>query len=106
MSRVPNKTPYQSNEDAGMRKSSVRYQLAAALALAVFGALSLPAQAWEFSSGEWTGSIDTTISYGASWRLKDYDPSLVGKQANNPLTFTLDKAAQRERDWPLVGQWR
>jgi hypothetical protein len=102
MSKIQNRTPYQSNQDASMRKSSFRkHQLTAALALAVFGAVSLPAQAWEFSSGEWTGSIDTTLSYGAAWRLKDYDPSLVGKQANNPLTFAMDKLAQRD----VVGRW-
>ncbi len=85
-----------------MRKSShKRNVLAASLTLALLGAASLPAHAWEFSSGEWTGSIDTTISYGASWRLKDYDPSLVGKQANDPLVFTYDKIAQRD----VIGRW-
>ena len=85
-----------------MRKSShKRNVLAASLTLALLGAASLPAHAWEFSSGEWTGSIDTTISYGASWRLKDYDPSFVGKQANDPLVFTYDKIAQRD----VIGRW-
>jgi len=85
-----------------MKKSSFgKYTLTAAVALALLGTVSLPLQAFEFSSGEWTGSLDTTISYGASWRLKDYDPSLVGKQANNPLVFQLDKNAQRD----VIGRW-
>ena len=50
-----------------------------AMGAALFGLSSAAVQAIEFSSGEWTGSVDTTISYGASWRLKDYDPSMVGK---------------------------
>jgi hypothetical protein len=72
----------------------------------IFIALTLllaggPAQAWEFTQGEWSGSIDTTVSYGASWRTKDYDPELVGKQANDPLVFTYDKLAQRD----VIGRW-
>lgn len=39
-----------------------------------------PAHAFEFKSdsGEVTGSFDTTISVGASWRIQGRDPSLVG----------------------------
>ena len=58
-------------------------------------------QAFEFSSGEWSGNLDTTVSYGASWRIKDYDPSMVGKQANNPLVFQLNKASQRN----VIAPW-
>ena len=76
--------------------------LISALSAALLGATSLPLQAFEFSSGEWSGNLDTTISYGASWRVDDYDPSLVGKQANNPLVFTLDKLAQRD----VIGRWK
>jgi hypothetical protein len=75
--------------------------LSKVLALALLGAASAPVQAIEFSSGEWSGNIDTTISYGASWRLKDYDPADVGKQANNPLVFQLDKLSQRD----VIGRW-
>ena len=75
--------------------------LAGAISVALIGFASTAAQAWEFSSGEWTGSIDTTVSYGASWRLKDYDPSLVGKQANDPLVFAYPKAQQDS----VIGRW-
>lgn len=37
------------------------------------------AQAVEFSSGELTGSWDTTISYGASWRVQDREEGNIGK---------------------------
>lgn len=80
---------------------AVKRTLAASLALGLLATASTVVQAFEFSSGEWSGSLDTTVSYGASWRLKDYDPTLVGKQANNPLTFTLDKNAQRD----VIGRW-
>ncbi|MBT8058548.1 MAG: DUF1302 domain-containing protein, partial [Gammaproteobacteria bacterium] len=76
------------------RSSFVKKALSGALALALLGAASTSVQAIEFSSGEFTGNLDTTISYGASWRLKDYDPTLVGKQANDPLVFNYDKLAQ------------
>ncbi|MDT8319453.1 MAG: DUF1302 domain-containing protein [Xanthomonadales bacterium] len=74
-----------------------------AAAAAVLGLLSLDSQAYEFSSGEWSGSFDTTVSYGASWRVKDFDPAEVGKQApvNNPAVFTLPKAQQGD----VVGRW-
>ena len=47
--------------------------LAGAMALALSGLLAGPAQAIEFSSGdgEVTGSWDTTVSYGLSWRADD-----------------------------------
>ncbi|MBT8071216.1 MAG: DUF1302 domain-containing protein [Gammaproteobacteria bacterium] len=66
--------------------------LTAALALA-----STSAQAIEFSSddGEWTGSFDTTVSYGAAFRLSDLDEDNVGKAALNPYAFTLDNATLR-----------
>jgi hypothetical protein len=38
-----------------------------------------PAQAFTFSSGELEGSLDTTISYGARWRVQDRDLSIIGK---------------------------
>jgi hypothetical protein len=75
--------------------------LASAVGVALLALSGTTAQAWEFSNGEWTGSIDTTLSYGASWRTKDYDPSRVGKQANNPLVFTLPKAEQNN----VIGRW-
>ena len=59
----------------------VKRALPTALALGLMSLASAPAQAIEFSSGEWSGSVDTTLSYGASWRLKDYEPEDVGKLA-------------------------
>ena len=77
--------------------------LVSALSVALLGATSMPLQAFEFSGGEWSANLDTTISYGASWRMDDLDPTLVGKQSivNNPAVFTLDKLAQRD----VIGRW-
>jgi hypothetical protein len=89
-------------EAARMKQSPyVKRARPAALALGLLGLASAPAQAIEFTSGEWFGSVDTTLSYGASWRLKDYEPEDVGKQANDPLVFSYDKLTQRT----IPGRW-
>lgn len=63
-----------------------RAPLAAAVAL---GLLMAPAaQAFEFSRGELSGSLDTTVSYGYSWRVDEQDPNLIAKSWFNPLLCT------------------
>jgi hypothetical protein len=95
-------TNHRSSEGARMNTSQlIKRALPAALAFGLLGLASAPVQAIEFSGGEWSGSVDTTVSYGASWRLKDYEPEDVGKQANDPLVFTYDKLTQRE----VPGRW-
>jgi len=89
-----------SLEEGGSMKPSRSYTrpLPAAVAAGLLGiAAAVPAQAWDFSSGEWSGNIFTTVSYGASWRLKDTEPGDVGKQSilNDPLVFRYDKLTQR-----------
>lgn len=71
------------------------------LATAISAICVNPVMAGEFSNGDWFGSIDTTISYGASWRVDDYDPADVGKAANNPIAFNLPGAAQ----FGTTGRW-
>jgi hypothetical protein len=80
---------------------NTRRSLTLALAFTLLGLTATSTQAIEISNGELTGSFDTTISYGASWRLSDYDEENVGKAANNPLTWALDNAGQRAQ----VGRW-
>lgn len=63
--------------------------LAAAVGLAL---LAPKAQAFEFGSGEFTGSVDTTVSYGYSWRTEKRDPNLIGKAAFNPLLCAQNQA--------------
>lgn len=71
--------------------------LGMALALA-----SGPAAAIELQMGdEFSGSWDTTVSYGASWRMDDYDPDEVGKAVHNPTVGFLDNAGQRAAQ----GRW-
>ncbi len=62
----------------GARPCLARNTLATALALAL--AAPGAALAFEFrsESGELTGSLDTTVSFGASWRMQDRDASLIG----------------------------
>ncbi|KFN51387.1 DUF1302 domain-containing protein [Arenimonas composti] len=72
-----------------MKKPHPRHGLVARAPLAAavaFGLLMAPgAQAFEFSRGELTGSFDTTVSYGYSWRIDEQDPDLIGKSWFDPL---------------------
>ena len=65
-----------------------RLSLAIAMAL-LGGGLSFNAQAIEFDRGELSGSLDTTVSFGAAWRIEDRDDDNVGKANINPLVFQL-----------------
>src|SRR5690606_25417319 len=54
------------------------------------------ASAVELTLGdEISGSWDTTVSYGAAWRMDDYEEDQVGKAALNPTVGFLDNAGQR-----------
>ena len=66
-------------------KHARRRTLGTAISLALASAFVAPAHAIEFSSGDWNGTIDTTLSYGASMRLQARDPELIGLANINPL---------------------
>ncbi|MEM9303911.1 MAG: DUF1302 domain-containing protein [Pseudomonadota bacterium] len=71
-----------------MNKQTSALRLAILAALGATG-VAFNAQAIEFQKGELSGSWDTTITYGASWRIEDRDDSNVGKDKFNPFTFQL-----------------
>ena len=71
---------------------------AAMLALAASNASAIE---FNFTDSDWTGRLDTTVSYGAAWRMSDLDPNNVGKAYSNPLDFLLSNAERRES----VGRW-
>jgi hypothetical protein len=71
------------------------------LAAAVLTATAGPAWAVGFSHGEWVGNWDTTISYGAAWRVGGYDDENVGKAVFNPTAFTLTNQGQQD----AIGRW-
>ena len=50
----------------------------ALLALFVFLLAAPSVEAAQFSFNNIEGSLDTTVSYGASWRVEDRDPALIG----------------------------
>ncbi|MDA0191217.1 MAG: DUF1302 family protein [Proteobacteria bacterium] len=64
-----------------------RNTLGAAVAVALAAGTS-SAMAFEFKSGELSGSFDTTVSAGALWRMDNRDPALVsisnGGSARDP----------------------
>ncbi len=49
------------------------------LSLAISALATGSAQAITFNKGDLQGSFDTTISYGARWRVQDRDQSIIGK---------------------------
>ncbi len=74
-----------------MNKSSS--QALALRRIGLIAALALlnpaPAFAFTFSSGELEGSLDTTISYGARWRVQDRDESIIGI-ANGGTAYSVN----------------
>ncbi|MBB5014416.1 DUF1302 domain-containing protein [Rehaibacterium terrae] len=77
-----------------VRGRVVRTPLAAAVAVALLAAA--PASAFEFSRGELSGSFDTTISYGASWRMQDRDDNLLAKSHFDPTLAAQIAALQAQ----------
>ncbi len=76
-------------------KGWTRKLLPGAIAATFLALACTSASAIEFSKDEWSGSFDTTVSYGASWRAGDLDEDNVGKGALNPLSFLLTNAEKR-----------
>jgi hypothetical protein len=62
------------------------------LAIAVALAISSPAQALNWDTGDWAWSWDNTITYGISWRGEDPDPALIdlGNGGTGPAIMTDD----------------
>ncbi len=48
------------------------------LALALVATFTAPALAFQFGSGDLTGSFDSTLSYGLAWRMEDPDNAIFG----------------------------
>ena len=50
-----------------------------------------PAMAFQFNLGEVNGSLDSTLSYGLSWRMSDQDKDLIGLQeGGNAFSHNFD----------------
>lgn len=48
------------------------------LALALAATFVVPAFAFQFESGDLSGSLDSTLSYGLAWRMEDPDNAIFG----------------------------
>ena len=71
------------------------------LAVALLALTTTSVNAIEFTKGDWSGSFDTTVSYGVSWRAGDLDPENVGKAYWDPANSQLSNAERRAS----VGRW-
>ena len=56
-----------------------------ALMVATLGVSASAMSAEVFNNGDYSFNIDTTVSYGASWRLANRDDRLIGKANINPF---------------------
>lgn len=82
---------YSSGPRGGLLpRSGLSVAVAAAL---ILGAAS-SAQAVSFGSGEFSGSLQTTVSYGVSVRAEDQADNLLGKAHFNPLLAAQIAALQ------------
>ena len=80
-----------------------RRPVSAIVAAALLGLGAGPAFAIEFSNGELTGSFDTTISYGATWRVDDPDPENLGKAFWDPTIGLPGRTNAEQRE--ALGRW-
>ncbi|MGQ7816791.1 DUF1302 domain-containing protein [Metapseudomonas furukawaii] len=55
------------------------------------------AQAYQFRSGDWAGSLDTTLSYGVSYRAEGQDGRLIAR-ANGGSAVNADKINNDDGD--------
>ncbi len=51
--------------------------------------LTQPAHGFQFGEGDWSGSFDTTVSFGGLYRLKGPDPHYYGR-ANGGLQYSVN----------------
>jgi len=76
--------------------------LAIAICLALAGMATQSAHAIEFGDADGLhGTVNTTLTYGVSYRTQDVDKGLIGKAYFNPLVSTLPNAQQRT----APGRW-
>ena len=76
--------------------------IALAVAFALAGAAMSPAQAIDFGDQDgFHGTVNTTVTYGVSWRVQDPDRGLIGKANLDPTTSSKTNAQQRESK----GRW-
>lgn len=75
---------------------TARAPLALAVAGVIAAAVSSPALAFDFSRGELSGSLDTTVSFGASWRAQDPADDLLAKAYLNPAIVAQISALTAE----------
>ena len=68
---------------------SVRSTGLSLLALVLAATFAIPAFAFQFESGDLTGSLDSTLSYGLAWRVSDRDSELIGT-ANGGSAYSLN----------------
>ena len=70
-------------------RNSCNLLLPTLLSIAITTLNTSSTHAFTFSNGELEGSLDTTISYGARWRLQDRDNAIIGI-ANGGTAYSVN----------------
>jgi hypothetical protein len=84
------------NNNKTLSPALVRRPLVVALGAALLAGLAGPAAAFEFGEADgWHGSLNTTLSYGISFRVADQNPDLIAKAHYNPLIGLAGNAQER-----------
>ncbi|SEA70956.1 Protein of unknown function [Desulfuromusa kysingii] len=79
----------------GIRMKKIKFKLRVRstcltlLALVLTATFVAPSFAFQFGSGDLTGSFDSTLSYGLAWRMADQDSDLIGV-ANGGNAYSLN----------------
>jgi len=94
-----------------MAQDSTRFKLKPlklAMMAAALGMTGSAMSAEVFNNGDYSFNIDTTVSYGASWRLADRDTRLIGKSNINPFVgfdFATGGASTIPQRMAAPGRW-
>ncbi len=86
-----------NSRESNMKHKKMNY-LRRTILIGLMGStmLATSAQAIEFNKGKWSGSLDTTLSYGASMRVEKRDDDNVAKSYFNPFISAFPPDAQRD----------
>ncbi len=102
-------TKIQPFGDTTMKRTQINAKpLIVAIAATMLGLAGTNVLAKEFQRGELSGSFDTTISYGASWRMEEADPSNLGKaHYNTALGYdpTIGIVGTNAQQRAALGRW-
>jgi hypothetical protein len=74
---------------SGFRSMDFSRFLALSSTILISSFVSIPAYSVSFESGDWSASVDTTMTTGLGWRVQDRDTRIIGLTGDPPPVFGL-----------------